>query len=321
MRNRNTLLLLVFLVLAGFAAYFFLNKNETKSTLNPKETNFSVTDTASVTKIFISDKYGNSNTIERKDESNWVINNKYEARKDLVKMLLETLTRMEVKRPVDKNSRNETIRDFATLGRKVEIYQNGELSKTFYVGQTTDNDMGTYFIMEGSENPYVLHIPGFQGFLSTRFDLNETKWRSVPVFRNTLASLEQLKIEYPKNPAGNFTVEKTADNKYTLNGKALTPEETENVKAYLENYAFINGEFYYPNPMNRVSDSLASQKYATKISVKDRQPEKTATFLLYEIPGNGDRQVALNPKTKEVISVQNFVFNRLLVRKEALVKK
>lgn len=318
MRSRNTLLLLVFLVLAGFAAYYFLNKNTGKSTLNEEESNFMIADTASVDKIFISTKSGKTNTLERQPDNSWLINKRYEARKDLVISILETLKRMEVKRPADKASRNSAIRDFATMGRKVEIYQNGKLSKTFYVGNTTDDHLGTYFIMEGSENPFVMHIPGFQGFLSSRFDLDETKWRSVPVFRVSPAGLVKLELEYPLNPKDNFSI---ARQNGKLDVLEMANENQEDVNAYVDNYKFINGEYFLPNPQNRLSDSLALQKYAAKITVTETNPEKSVTILLYARPDNMDRLIALNPKTKETISVQTFVFNRLLIRKEALAKK
>ena len=232
MRSRNTLLLLVFLVLAGFAAYYFLNKNSGKSTLNEEESNFMVSDTASVDKIFISTKSGKTNTLERQPDNSWLINKRYEARKDLVVSILETLKRMEVKRPADKASRNSAIRDFATMGRKVEIYQNGKLD--------------------------VLHMEN---------------------------------------------------------------ENEEDVKAYVENFKFINGEFFIPDPQNRVSDSLALQKHVAEITIVDKDPEKSGTVLLYARPNNPDKLVALDTKTNEPISVQTFVFNRLLIRKEALAKK
>lgn len=318
MRSRNTLLLLVFLVLAGFAAYFFLNKSDNKSTLDVEETSFAVADTASVDKIFISNKMGQSNTIERKPGNNWVINGRYEARKDMVQMLLETLKRMEVKRPTDKLSRNTAVRDLATQGRKVEIYQNGQLSKTFYVGQSTDENLGTYFIMEGSENPYILHIPGFQGFLTSRFDLNEAKWRSVPVFRTDANSLVDLSVKYMPDPKSSFTITRQGD-QLLLDGSNKGDQES--LKAYVENYKFINGEYFIPNPQNRVSDSLALQKHVAEISIKDKQPENSKTYLLFAKPNDGDHLVALNPKTKDIISVQTFNFNRLLIQKEGLLKK
>src|SRR5688572_10397989 len=299
MRSRNTLLLLVFLLLAGFAAYYFLNKNNSKSTLDSEETSFAIADTASVDKIFISTKSGVNNTLTRKPGNKWVINDRYEARKDLVNMLLETMKRMEVKRPADKLSRNSAIRDIAAMGRKVEVYQNGELAKTFYVGQTTDEHMGTYFIMEGSEEPYVLHMPGFVGFITNRFDVEEAQWRSVPVFRSSAATITKLEISYPQKPEGNFSIEKVGD-QFKVSGVAAADQE--NVKAYLDTYKFINGEFFLENPHNRVSDSLTLQKPVIQMKLTDAIPENSVNLLLYARPDNGDKLIALKPETKEVIT-------------------
>jgi hypothetical protein len=322
MKSRNTILLLIVLVILGVAAYFFSKKDSSRSTLNTEETAFAVTDTASVNKIFISAKAGWSHTLERKPNGLWMMDNKFEARKDMVNLLLETMRRMEVKRPADKGARNSTIRDLATKGRKVEIYQNGKLAKIFYVGQTTDDDLGTYFIMEGSENPYVLHIPGFDGFLNTRFEINESGWRTVPVFRSTAESVKELSLEYPQNPKENFKIEKAdAGNTFKINGEALNAPENENMKAYLNNYRYVNGEFYFPNPNNRLTDSLALQKPVVVISVTDQKPENNIKLLLFGKATDMDHFMALNPRTKEVISVQTFVFDRLLVKQDAFRKK
>jgi hypothetical protein len=306
---------LVLLVLVGAAAYFFMNKGSEKSTLNTSETAFTVTDTASVTKIFISSKNGASNTLTRQPNGRWLLTDKFEARQDKINGLLETMNRMEVKRPADKVSRNLAIRDFATLGRKVEVYQNGKLSKVFYVGQTTDDNLGTYFIMEGSENPYVLHIPGFNGFINTRFDITEPTWRSVPVFRSNAQSIQELKVEYVGDPKSSFTVSQN-NGQYVVSG--LKETDQENVKAYLDNYNFINGLYFLTNPQNHISDSLALSKPLAVITLKDTDPEKSREIKLFH--KDIDNLLALNEKKKEIINVQTFVFNRLLIRKEGLGK-
>jgi hypothetical protein len=321
MKSRNTVLLLLVLIVLGAAAYF-ISRKSSHSTLNPEASAFTVTDTAAVDRIFISSKSGWSHTLDRKKGSDWTLDGKFEARKDMVDMLLSTMRRMEVKRPADKSSRNIVIRDFAAMGRKVEIYQNGQLSKTFYVGETTDNDTGTYFIMEGSEDPYVLHIPGFQGFINSRFDINEKNWRSVAVFRSNAASIKELQISYPQSPAESFKIEKAADgNTFKVAGETLTAPENENLKAYLDNYKFVNGEFYLPNPQHRVSDSLMLQRSVAVVSLKDADPAKDRKLALYAKKGDPSHLIALNEQTKEVISVQTYIFDRLLLKKEAFRKK
>lgn len=317
MKSRNTVLLLVVLVVLGVAAYFFSRKGNEKTTLDVEETAFAVKDTASVDKIFISSKAGWSHTLTR-GNNGWKLDNKFEARQDLVNLLLETMHRMEVKHPGNKAARNQAIRDFATIGKKVEIYQKGKLTKSFYVGQTTDNDRGTYFIMEGSENPYVLHIPGFEGFLNTRFDVSEMNWRSVPVFRSTAESLKELKIEYVQNPAANLEIKKVGQ-AFVVAG--IADVDQENLKAYLNNYRFVNGEFFLPNPQNRVSDSLNLQKRAAVITLTDTDPAKSRKIVLFPKPEDLGHFIALDEKNKEVISVQTFVFDRLLLKKDAFRKK
>ncbi|KAA9345773.1 hypothetical protein [Adhaeribacter soli] len=318
MRSRNTLLLVVLLVLVGAAAYFFSNKGSDKSTLNVEESDFSVSDTASVDKIFISYKSGENHLLERKPDNTWILDKKFETQKRQVNILLETLKRMEVKRPADKASRNNVIRDFATLGRKVEIYQHGKLAKTFYVGQNTDNDLGTYFIMAGSEDPYVLHIPGFNGFISSRFDISELYWRSVPVFRSTPQTLQELSIEYTGSAADNLNIRKEG-NQFAVAG--LQQPNQEDVKAYLENFKFVNGEYYIPDPMKKLADSLALKTPVAKIMVKDAVPAHSRSFSLFLRPDEIDRFVALDDRSRDIISVQTYVFDRLLIRREAFGKK
>lgn len=49
---------------------------------------------------------------------------------------------MEVKFPVPEKDFNSVVADMATRSVKVEIYQKGELAKTYYVGIQTVNRYG-----------------------------------------------------------------------------------------------------------------------------------------------------------------------------------
>jgi hypothetical protein len=39
-------------------------------------------------------------------------------------------------------------------------------------------------MLEGAKEPYVVHIPGFNGYLSSRFHCRESDWRDKNIFRN-----------------------------------------------------------------------------------------------------------------------------------------
>ena len=78
----------------------------------------------------------------------------------------------------------DVVKDMATEGIKVEIYaKNGKALRTFYVGGSTSDDRGTFMMMENSNEPYVMHIQGFQGMLRPRFHTDEQDWRDRFVFK------------------------------------------------------------------------------------------------------------------------------------------
>ena len=175
---------------------FYLSRPETEDGMLEKlknEYEMHYEDTASVDKIIISDKTPKSVTLIRTNKG-WQVSNGLPARKDAVDVILETLHRMRLKNFVPQNARDNVIRRMSSAGKEVSIYANGKLVQNFVVGTETMDEMGTYMMKVGSENPYAMFIPGFNGFLSTRFFANELLWteRTIFVFDN----LEIAEVEY-----------------------------------------------------------------------------------------------------------------------------
>jgi hypothetical protein len=160
---KNTLSILIMCVLA-FTTVFLVTKYQ-NSTLKEELSDFAVEDTASIDKIFLSDKDGYKLLLERKTVSAWKVNNSFEARPDAIKILLETIHQIRVKAPVGRASFNNVIKKLAVKSTKVEIYQKGKIVKTYYVGGTTEDFLGNYMMIENSAAPFIIHIPGFEGYL------------------------------------------------------------------------------------------------------------------------------------------------------------
>jgi len=190
------LLLFVTAVVAGLRHYTGQNQAEIVSV---DAAAFSVADTASIDKIFIADKDGNTALLERGSNRYWQLNGRYLARKDAVDLLLKTFLRARVKSPVPHAERDNVNRLLAGRAKKVEIYQGGANPvKTWYIGTATQNHTGTYMVL-GDENgiiadePFIVHMEGFTGFLSTRFFTDEREWRYTGIFdfpRNELAKAQ-----------------------------------------------------------------------------------------------------------------------------------
>ena len=185
------LVLLVILVLVVVAT-------QNKSTIKKELRDFAVEDTALVDKIFLVDKENQSILLERTTD-HWVLNSEYVARQDLVNILLKTMYRIQVKEPVAKAAQENIIKSLAVKSTKVEIYQKGKRVKVYYVGGPTQDSYGTYMIIENSSSPFVVEIPGFRGYLSTRFSTLEYEWKAQTVFAISLEHLQEVTVENLKN--------------------------------------------------------------------------------------------------------------------------
>ena len=185
-----------------------------RSALNEEEaTQFAVEDTAQVNRIFIADRDGGEVLLERVPGSPyWKLNGKHWARKDAVDLLLKTFHRIRVQSPVPEAQRENVIRMLAGRAKKVEIYAGGEEPvKTWYVGTATQSHTGTHMLLETprgrATEPFITHMEGFTGFLSTRFFTEELEWRYTGVFDYPDRTLKGISVAFGEHPDWNYVLE------------------------------------------------------------------------------------------------------------------
>src|SRR5476651_671274 len=105
--KRSRIILIVFIiVIIPSAMVIIKNKNKT---LTGKDTDFAVADTSCVDKIFIANKNGGKVTLERKNKSDWMVNDKYSARADDISLLLETFNKVQVRYPAPSSAQENLI--------------------------------------------------------------------------------------------------------------------------------------------------------------------------------------------------------------------
>lgn len=203
-KMNNTLrLLLLFVLLAG-VTYWYTQKNTTKTTVNKTDRDFAISDITSVHKIFIADRNGQTATLEKK-ANHWQYNGKWKASPNAIQNLLNTIHKVQLKYIPPNAALEHIVKDIATNNIKVELYdQAGKNLKTYYVGGVTNDELGTYMIMEGSNNPYVTYMPGMEGSLRVRFILDEWKWRDKTVFEEKMEDIQSVTMEFPKQKSNSF---------------------------------------------------------------------------------------------------------------------
>ncbi len=227
-KNRSLIILLIIIV--PVAIWFLRQNNE--STLNADESDFSIADTSLVTKIFIADKKDRSVLLERTDKG-WVLDNKFLANAHAVELFLGTISKIEIKAPVPLAARDNIVKRMAGIAIKTEIYEKAwrinfgdnfkffpyeKLAKVYYVGDVTQNNLGTYMLMEGAPEPFIAYIPGFRGFLTPYYSPKTDDWRSHRVYKNDLTEIKQVSLTFPDMPEENLRVDVAVDGSYSLSG-------------------------------------------------------------------------------------------------------
>ncbi|MEQ9064299.1 MAG: hypothetical protein RIE58_08990 [Vicingaceae bacterium] len=242
--------LVILAVLLVIAVYFYFSNNA--STLNREFSDFAIQDTSQITKIFIADDKGNTALLEKQNDRSWKVNGRFKARQDGINVLMKTFKRIDVREPVPKSALNTVIRELAVKSTKVEIYTgDAKPEKVYYVGHATKSHYGTNMLLEingeKSTVPYVTHVPGFFGYLSTRFFTDEDLWRHRGIFEFEPDAIASIEVRYLEKPENSFILTRNVDDSFVLEvigSKEKTQSLDANaVDSYLDNYSSVHFEF------------------------------------------------------------------------------
>jgi hypothetical protein len=340
-KNRVTLIITLILLLAAV----ILIVTNSYTTLKKKVSDFSVQDTTIVTKLFLADKNNNEVTLTRSYYGTWLVNGKYLAQEAKISSFLKTLKDLEVRSPVALAARNNVLTRMAAIGKKIEIYQvvprinlfnkirlfpHEKLTKTYYIGDVTQDNQGTFMLMKGAEEPYVVHIPGFRGFVSSRYSTNVSDWRDYTVFKSKLNEILSIKVEFPLQQEQSYQFDlpdnKHIDLKSLINDQVLQHYDTIRVLSFLTSFADIRFEALLEGQVEKnFIDSVETSTPKTIITLTDRDGKvnevkifrKKSFAGLYSEDGmtmeplDLDRAYALVNNGEDFVLIQYYVFDRV----------
>ncbi len=294
---KNKFSILLFIVLAGITAWLFISRKS--STITGDLRDFAIQDTSSIDKIFLADRDGNTSLLTRAGFDKWIVNQKYPARQDAINNLLETVKLLEVRSPVGKNLYNNTMKLMAARSVKIELYQKSKLVKTYYVGHPTMDNLGTFMYLEHSSVPYVMHIPGFNGFLSTRYFANENEWRDRIIFRFDPRTIVHIDVKNTTKADRNFAVSRNSDSTFavalTQPYKQIPNVDIMKMRKYLEVFSKTNFERIEVSlPVPQMDSIMKTAPFSVVTVTDDRNYTKTITLYRKPITASSRNQVDEN---------------------------
>ena len=338
-KNIKLSLLLMILVVLSVITYFYIGGSNTKIA-DEGLTNFAIEDTASIDQLKLSNTEDQSVTI-KKDGNKWYADGGKEIDQKPVQTILKTLKRIQVKSPVPESTQETVMKQIIGNHVKVDIYQNGKLLKTYYVGHPTSDHYGTYMLLETpsegrSPEPFIMYLPGHNGHLSTRFFANPKAWNFSGIFNLDPINIKEVVITNHDTPSESFTIQAKDDREFKLLdqfGKNTFNFDTIAVRNYLTGYRKVHYDFVEENLTESMKDSiLNSQPFMTiELTTKNgnskmmdcyRRPARKVEYDMNDKLIPYDRDLFIGHINREDLVVcQYYVFDKLLLSYSNFARK
>lgn len=333
------LILLVLVAIGGVTIFKNIKEESQKD-----KSSFAVKNVQDITKIVLKDKEGNTLQLDKADE-HWVLNENYKARKQFVKELLDVVTNIYAEKPLAKAAQQNAIKQMAIRSTKVEVYTNNKKipKKVYYVGGVSPSKTGTNMILEidgkPTEKVYEVKLPGFKGFVTDRFSINEDLWRDMSLFDLLPNEIAEVKLEYLQEDSaqsfklvqdnGAYFLEKGFESlesdslyeqmiaNYLMNFKQKTVEtyapKDWNLDSIYQNYKFANLEI----------KDINNEQYQIEVFYKPVDPKSKRQFeddgdkVLYDV----DRYFALVNNQQDWAVIQTYTFDPIFQKADNFIKK
>ena len=346
-RKRNLLILLIVVVLIGLIALVVAMRGSKDATFDQ---DFHVEDIENITKIFLADKENNHVLLQlvadadTNSDTTWTVDEIYPASKGMIKLLLETLHDMRIRQQVNKNAVPQAIKLLSANSTKCEVYQtrylidwfNGKLrlfpreklTVTYFVGQETQDMMACFMYREGDKVPYIIHIPGFRGYLTPRFVADPMSWRSHTIVHWDITHLQSVELDIPATPEESYKVSRQGDGfVFQKAGTIIDNFDTARVAQMLSCFQNLNFDEYASRVPNSNMDSSfkAGPRAILHITNTEGTTREVTTYIKYNNPTDSlvmrndelyemfdlNRLYAIIDK-KDTVLIQYFVFDNIL---------
>lgn len=291
--TRRNLILFAILCLVAGALWIVLKNNSSERSLSGDEfSEFAIEDTNSIQKIVITDQTGKVATVQRVNGQRlWQLNDRYWAREDAIQLILKTIRRIGIRGKVAESARENMLKILATGSKKVEIYTQDLTTPTkiYYVGSATPDHTGTIMLLEipgqgRGQDPYVTHMEGFTGFLSTRFFADEMEWRYTGIFDYPDLDFTEVKMDIRDAPFASYDILYTGGNSIELkdgSGASIPSFDTTAVKNLLLLYRKVHAETFITQLSTAQSDSVRAlpPNYTIQVRQADGHMNRVDFYL------------------------------------------
>jgi hypothetical protein len=248
------------------------------------------------------------------DGTRWMVNNSFEADRQLIQVFFATILQTEPKRPVAQRLIDSVNQQIISTGVQVKLFEGEVLMKDFSVAGN-DRKTETYYQLAGDPAPYIATIPGYRVYVGAIFELPSYEWREKRIFNFRWENFKQLKVSFAGNKKEDFSIS-FQGKFFGLDGNPAA--DTTRLNDYLDAVSLVQAMRYLPKGGSTVYDSLltGAPSYTIQaIDIANRTyvldvypPIRGESAILAKV--NGDQPLLMRKEEAEKISRSRSYFVR-----------
>ena len=296
-RNKRLLVSFICITLLCIFFYFFGNTN---NQIEVDTSLFKLEAGTNVNRVVLESSPGKV-TLDF-NGTRWSVNNRYEADRQLIKLLFATLEKAEPKRPVSNSQLNSVDSIISKSGVMVTLYEGENLIQSFRAGGN-EQKTEAYFQESIGQPSYVMVIPGYRLYVSYILELNENGWRDKRVFNFNWRNFKSLNMIVPEDPTQNFEVS-FKDQFFGIKG--IAEVDTTKLNDYLDAVSLLSADQFIKPGFSSSYDSLLNTNASFRIEVRDIA-DKTYSLELFAPLKNDPKVVGRLDENQPVIFSRNNI--------------
>lgn len=254
------------------------------------EENFRIRNVSAINRIEIESKRYGLQKLQVKN-SGWYLNDSIKIRKDAIENILRIVPYVKVMNFPPKAAWDQMSLAMRNEGGTIRfINRSGDEIRSWHIGGTTNDERGTYGMVAGSSKPYVIHVPGFDGSIATRFFMENKEWRSRMILDEVKNSISHLKLVYPETPDSGFEIIQGSGGYILFDRKHIKKVASQELIAlYLDQISIIGCESI-ENDFKYKEIVINTTPHAVmEIAINDK-PNRKISFFTNTLEGDADKE-------------------------------
>lgn len=296
MKNKYGLYLLFILLIA---VSIIMAHNKRSGRFKGDENQFAVKDTGQINLIEI--RSPDNTVILERIQGNWMINGLYYAGNKKMAGLLMVISRLQVSAPVPNSIKYEIIAKLENEGKRLMVVSDQRNPHVILMYHDTLYSEATYMMLENSDQPLRIVIPGFsERNLARHFVDDINYWRDNSIFRLRENEILSVSLYDRLRPDKSFHLVNGTEDGYELFTYSDSTEVTgvlaDQVAQYLSYFSSVSFDRFLSD--DEITDQLNPIKKDPEkiIMVMDSRNHmtKVETFLWYVHPRDEPSQPDIN---------------------------